>query len=95
MDTASSRFVERAVRYFSNVAGASAVDTHAGVLLEHLPFTNDTLLPTSIHTTFSGGNADPAWLNYAERDAYRSMAEAAMVLPAASPIRVHIPWTGA
>jgi hypothetical protein len=31
-------------------------------------------------------------VNYAERDAFRAVAQAHYLLPPAQPVRVHIPW---
>ena len=51
-----------------------ATDTHAGSLVEHVSFVR------SLHQQQKRG-ADPSWLNYAERDAFRAMAEAHFLLP--------------
>jgi hypothetical protein len=76
--------------YVSGAAGALLVgelthttNTHAGSLQEHVSF--------APHAGAAG--VDPSWLNYAERDAFRAMAEAHFLLPPSQAVRIHIPWT--
>ena len=77
-------------------AGApiEATDTLTGMVFEHEAL-GGARLPAGVHA-LRGAPAPPSWLNYAERDAFRAMGEAAMAaahggaLP--EPLRVHIPW---
>jgi hypothetical protein len=74
-------------------AAAAATDTNAGMLVEFEAFAGGGgALPAGLHTHF-GAPADASWLNYAERDAFRSMGEAAFAAAhggGAKPLRVHI-----
>jgi len=89
-DAASPRFAPIPRR---RPAAAAATDTNAGMLVECEAF--GPQLPAGVHTHL-GAPADASWLNYAERDAFRAMGEAAFAAAhggAAKPLRVHIPWT--
>ena len=83
-DVRSSRFVAAGSR-FAGAAASHATDTHAGMLVEFVPFAGS--LPAGLH------KGDPSWLNYAERDAFRELGEAHFELPPERTVRVHIPWT--
>lgn len=81
-------------------AAVEAMDTLTGMVLEYEALGEGSSagrLPARVHLARSGAPAPPSWLNYAERDAFRAMGEAALAaahggaLP--EPLRVHIPWT--
>lgn len=92
-NAASPRFAPAAYR---RPAATAATDTNAGMLVEFEAFAGGGgALPAGVHLHF-GAPADASWLNYAERDAFRAMGEAAFAAAhggGAKPLRVHIPWT--
>lgn len=91
-DMMSTRY--GAMRSYLGGRASRATDTLAGMLFEYesLAAAGSVSLPAALHL-FRGRAADPSWLNYAERDAFRALGEAHFLLPPARPIRVHIPWT--
>lgn len=58
-------------------------DTHAGSRFEHVSFTR---FPNQ---TAGSGATPSSWINYAERDAFRAMAEAHFLLPPKQTVRIH------
>ena len=86
-DATARRF--RATAPYLGARAAEATDTFAGSLVEYAAL-GAAALPAGVH-------AGPAsWLNYAERDAFRALGEAAFAAAhfgGAAPLRVHIPWT--
>jgi hypothetical protein len=96
-DAGSRRF--RATPAYLGAGRAShATDTFAGMRFEHELFAPEggaeglpRQLPEGLHR-HQGRAADPSWLNYAERDAFRALGEAHFQLPHEGTLRVHIPW---
>ena len=83
----------RALRGAAAAAAVEATDTLTGMVFEYEALGG--ALPAGVHA-HRGAPAPSSWLNYAERDAFRAMGEAAFAaahggtLP--EPLRVHIPW---
>ena len=89
-DEASPRF-RTLPPYIGAVRASHATDTNSGMRFEYEPL-SAAALPAGLHM-HAGAPADPSWLNYAERDAYRALGEAHFELPHNDTVRVHIPWT--
>ena len=88
----------RRARPAAAAAAVEATDTLTGMLFEHEAFGRaGAALPAGVHAQRGGAPAPASWLNYAERDVFRAMGEAAFAaahggaLP--EPLRVQIPWT--
>lgn len=72
----------------------AAHDTARGMLVEFEALGSGGALPVGVHA-HRGAPAPDVWLNYAERDAFRALGEAAFNAAhygGAEPLRVHIPW---
>jgi hypothetical protein len=77
--------------YIGMERAAHVTDTMAGMRFEYEALGSGAL-PDGLHL-HHGQPANPSWLNYAERDAYRTLGEAHFLLPHNGTVRVHIPWT--
>jgi len=65
-----------------------SLDTNSGMLFETVHFPQQSSQNISVTL-----GAPPGWINNAERDALRAMAEAHFLLPTNQTVRIHIPWT--
>jgi hypothetical protein len=80
----------------STSTSIETTDTLTGMAFEYEPLQQHLVIPSGLHLHRHAAQAPLSWLNYAERDAFRGMGEAALAaahggsLP--EPLRVHIPW---
>lgn len=98
VDSTSSRFRKSiapiSIASLKKEWSVSTTETYSGMRFDHVAFSSTNELPISLHK-HKGSMAPSSWLNYAERDFFRDLAEAHFV-PAQDGYKtliVHIPWT--